>query len=283
MRMFVLSLSLLVAILAFTTISPAAEKSGGGAAEMARKLQDPLANIKAVMTDNAIGFNTGASEGTSSGFQIQPIYAIDFPDKGFTFLPRGIIPVVGIEPGSRTRLTGENGNPTPPGDKNVWGIGDSVGQFFFVPKTEKNWKWGVGPQISFATHTDSALRGSDWGAGAAGVIVGNLTPDISFAGILGQMWSFDGKFSTAIIQPMLFYNFNSIPGAYVAYNAVSSVNWLAESGDKWTVPLGFSIGRTFDIGGGHGFDAMIGPYYNVARPDGAADWQMRFGLNWMFP
>jgi hypothetical protein len=281
--MIVVSLFLLVAMLASTTISSAEEKSGGGAAEMARKLQDPLANIKAVMTDNVIGFNTGASEGTSYGFQIQPIYAIDFPDKGFTFLPRGIIPIVGIEPGSRTQLTGEDGNPTPSGDKRVWGLGDSVGQFFFVPKTEKKWKWGVGPQISFATHTDSDLRGSNWGAGAAGVIVGNLTPNISFAGIVGQMWSFDGKFSTAIIQPMLFYNFNSIPGAYVAYNAVSSVNWLAESGDKWTVPLGVSIGRTFDMGGGHGFDAMIGPYYNAARPEGAADWQIRFGLNWMFP
>ena len=118
---------------------------------------------------------------------------------------------------------------------------------------------------------------------AAGVIVGNLTPNISFAGILGQMWSFDGKFSSAIIQPMLFYNFDSIPGAYVAYNAVTSVNWLAEGSNKWTVPLGLSIGRTFDMGGGNAFDAMIGPYYNVARPDGAANWMIRFGISWMFP
>jgi hypothetical protein len=28
---------------------------------------------------------------------------------------------------------------------------------------------------------------------------------------------------------------------------------------------------------------MIGPYYNVVRPDGAADWQLRFGLSWIFP
>lgn len=272
---------LLIALVMSATQSLAEDSNG--AAEMARKLQDPLANIKAVMTDNAIGFNTGASEGTSYGFQIQPIYALDFPEKGFTFLPRAIIPIVGIEPGSRTRITGEDGNPTPSGNSSVWGLGDSIGQFFFVPKTEKKWKWGVGPQISFATHTDRDLKGSDWGAGAAGVVVGNLMPNISFAGIVGQMWSFDGKFSSAIFQPMLFYNFESIPGAYVAYNAVSSVNWLAEGSDKWTVPLGFSIGRTFDMGGGHGFDAMIGPYYNVARPDGAADWQIRLGLNWMFP
>ena len=274
---------LLIALVVSPAISPAEEIGSGGAAEMARKLQDHLANIKAIMTDNAIGFNTGTSEGTSYGFQLQPIYAVDFPDQGFTFLPRGVIPIVGIEPGTRTRLTGEDGNPTPPGDRRLWGLGDSIGQFFFVPKTDKKWKWGVGPQISFATHTDNDLRGSNWGAGAAGVIVGNLTSNLSFAGILGQMWSFDGEFSVAMIQPMLFYNFDAIPGAYVAYNAVSSVNWLSEGGNKWTVPLGFSIGRTFDIGGGNGFDVMNGPYYNVARPDGAADWQIRFGINWMFP
>ena len=47
------------------------------AAEMARKLQDPLANIKAIMTDNVIGFDTGDDEGTSYSFQLQPVYAIN--------------------------------------------------------------------------------------------------------------------------------------------------------------------------------------------------------------
>lgn len=42
-------------------------EGGDAAAEMARKLQNPLANIKAVMTDNAIAFNTGTDNGTSYG------------------------------------------------------------------------------------------------------------------------------------------------------------------------------------------------------------------------
>ena len=73
---------------------------GQSAEEMARKLQNPLANIKAIMTDNAIGFDTGDDEGTSYGFQIQPVYAIDFPEQGFTFIPRGVIPILGLEPGT---------------------------------------------------------------------------------------------------------------------------------------------------------------------------------------
>lgn len=110
MRKKILSLFLLIALAAPTTISLAEEK-GGGAAEMARKLQDPLANIKAIMTDNTIGFNTGDDEGTSYGFQIQPVYAIDLPDKGFTFLPRVVIPITGLEPGTKTRITEILGTP----------------------------------------------------------------------------------------------------------------------------------------------------------------------------
>jgi hypothetical protein len=122
------------------------------AAEMARKLQNPLANIKAIMTDNAIGFDTGEDESTSYGFQIQPVYAIDMPDKGFTFIPRAVIPVLGLEPGTRVPPIGIDGNPSPANGDSVWGLGDSLVQFFFAPYTDSDWKWGIGPQISLATH-----------------------------------------------------------------------------------------------------------------------------------
>ena len=68
------------------------------AAEMAAKLQNPLANIKAIMTDNSVGFDTGNTNGTSVGYQIQPVYAIDFADRGFTLIPRAVIPIVNVEP-----------------------------------------------------------------------------------------------------------------------------------------------------------------------------------------
>ncbi len=253
------------------------------AAEMARKLQDPLANIKAIMTDNVIGFDTGTDKGTSYGFQLQPVYAIDMPDKGLTLIPRAVIPITGLEPGTRTPITGQDGNPTPPGSSRVWGLSDTIAQLFIAPHTEAGWKWGVGPQVSLPTHTQSELKGPEWGAGVAGILVGNFTEQLAFAGIAANQWGFDGKFNAAIIQPMLFYNWKSVPGAYLAYNAVISADWEASSDDTWTVPLGLSIGRTFGMGKGNGLDAMIGPYKNVVRPDGAADWTMRFQVNWMFP
>lgn len=57
----------------------------------------------------------------------------------------------------------------------------------------------------------------------------------------------------------------------------------AEMQKKLQKPLGLSYNQTIDMGNGHGFDFMIGPYYNMERPRGAARWQIRFGLNWLFP
>lgn len=254
-------------------------EGGDAAAEMARKLNNPLSNIRALMIDNAVGFDTGNTDDTSYAFQVQPVYAIDFPERGFTLLPRAVIPIVGLEPGTKIPPISE---PVP-GNDPVWGLGDSILQLFYAPHVESDWKWGIGPQFSFATATDPALKGPDWGAGLAGVVTGGLTSELSFSGIVGNMWSFDGDFSTGLLHPILVYTVASLPGAYLAYNAPSTANWKATGGNVWTVPLGLTLGRTFDMGGGHGFDCSIGPYYNVARPDGAADWVVRFSANWLFP
>ena len=249
------------------------------AAEMARKLQNPLANIKAFMTDNAIGFGTGTDEGTSYSFQLQPIYAIDLPDLGFTFLPRAVIPLMGLEPGTYAPIIGEPSNNT----SQKWGVGDSMLQLFFAPHMDTAWKWGVGPMFSLPTHTDDAFKGADWGAGAAGIITGNITPDLSFSGIVGNMWGDGGNFNSLSIQPMVYYNIPSKPGAAIAYNAMITANWEAASNDRWTVPLGLTYSQALDMGNGSGLELSVGPYYNVVRPEGAARWQVRFGVNWLFP
>ena len=106
----------------------AAKEEVDGAAEMARQLQDPLANIAAIMTDNDIFFNKDV--GTSYSFQIQPVYSFDFPKQGFSFIPRGVIPILGVPPvADLPRL----GLPRPKGDGTTWGLGDIVtGNFFLL-------------------------------------------------------------------------------------------------------------------------------------------------------
>ena len=249
------------------------------AAEMARKSQDPLAYISAVMTENDFLFKTG-DDSTSYGFQIQPVYAFDFPDEGFSFIPRGIIPIIGAAPASDLPALGE---PRPDGGGTTWGVGDIMLQTFFAPKTTSEWKWGVGPQLSLKTRTDDKVGGPGWGGGISAVLVGNATPQISTAFIMNQLWSFDGKYSTMGLQPIVYYNFESLPGAYIGYNGMITADWEANSHNRWTVPVGFLVGRMFSLGDGYGVEAGIGPYWNVVKQDDGADWSVKFVLNVLFP
>ena len=245
MRKKVISLFLMIALVAPATIALAEEK-GGSADEMARKLQDPLANIKALMTDNDVNFNTGDDEDdTSYGFQLQPVYAIPFEDMGFNLVNRAVIPILGMAEGGQKSILGDNPSG---GDTYTWGLSDSLLQFFFSPRSDDPWKWGIGPMISLKTRTDSDLAGPGWGGGPAFILVGDIGEYISTAFIAGHVWGDEDGFSTSMLQPMIFYN---LPNAWnIHYNNMITYNWDADSDDAWTVPLGLSTGRTFDMGGG---------------------------------
>ena len=70
--------------------------------------QDPLANIKALVTDNDVSFNTGEDEDkTSYGFQLQPVYAVPFEDLGFNLVNRAVIPILGMAEGGQKPILGD--------------------------------------------------------------------------------------------------------------------------------------------------------------------------------
>lgn len=249
------------------------------AAEMARKLQDPLANIKALMTDNDVSFDSGEDDDeTSYGFQFQPVYAIPFEDLGFNLVNRAVIPILGMAEGGQRPILGDEPNS---GDTHTWGLSDSLLQFFFSPRTDSPWKWGLGPMVSLKTRTNSDLAGPGWGGGPIAVLVGDIGEHISTAFIAGHLWGDNDGFSTSMLQPMIFYN---LPDAWnIHYNNMITYSWDSESDDAWTVPLGLGVAKMISLKGGHGIEFSAGPYYNVVRPDGAADWTIKWGISWLLP
>jgi len=73
---------------------------------------------------------------------------------------------------------------------------------------------------------------------------------VSLSVIAANTWAYDGSFNSFLIQPSVFYNFESVPGLVIGYNAGINADWKAASGDTWTVPLGVVVGKTFAVGGG---------------------------------
>jgi hypothetical protein len=56
-----------------------------------------------------------------------------------------------------------------------------------------------------------------------------------------------------------------------------NANWNASSGNRWLVPVGGGIGKTFGKSG-RKWAASIQAYANVIKPDGAPNWSLRIAF-----
>ena len=131
------------------------------------------------------------------------------------------------------------------------------------------------------------MKGAGYGAGPAFVVVGMIGDSFSVAGLVNHMWGFDGDFSTLSVQPMLYYNFPFLPGAYAMYNNTVAFDFKAKGsrGQSWTIPIGAGLGQAFAMGGGHGLDISLGYYHQPSwgRPKGGPEHQLQIGLSWILP
>jgi len=216
-----------------------------------RKAQDPLADVKALITDNTIAFGT-TDDQTSYGFQLQPVYFIP-TSLDFNFIARSIIPIVGAQEGAGLPKLG-----TEPisGKGLTWGMSDIMLQGFFTPKTESSIKFGFGPQFSVRTRTDDVAGGPGWGGGLAGVAFGFAGP-LSYGVIVGHHWGQE-SYNLTTVQPIVFYNTELFGGSYIGYNNSITYDWSASGSNAWQVPVGLTVGKTFILESGYMIDVNLG-------------------------
>lgn len=258
MKNFVSGLCLSLGLAAMAV--PAFADDCDEACQAVRNAQDPLADVKAIMTDNTITFGDGgASDGYN--FQVQPVYTMHL-DNGNNLILRGIVPIMGV----------------PTGGGHTWGLGDTILQAFYVPKVDGGIKFGFGPQVSLPTRTSSALAGPGWGIGASAVAFG-FAGNLSYGGIVGHHFAESG-FSVTTVQPIVLYNTEFLGGSYFGYNNSITYDWKA---DQLTVPLGLTFGKTVVMESGLAVDFFVGAYNLIERAAGVGEWQGKFGVSFFFP
>jgi hypothetical protein len=71
-------------------------------------------------------------------------------------------------------------------------------------------------------------------------------------------------------------------GWYLCSSPVITVNWLGASGEQWTVPVGGGFGRIVKFGD-QPVNLQVQAFYNAIHPTGAADWQLRTQVAFLFP
>jgi hypothetical protein len=223
-------------------------------------------------------FDYGAPNGEASFLNIQPVIPITVGD--WNLINRIIAPLIDT-PG---QVSGTPAIPNPtPGD-GATGLGDINYSLFVSPAKPGKFIWGVGPSIMFPTATDDQLGSDKWSAGPTGVVL--FQPKWgTIGGLVRQLWSFAGDddrsdVNQTLIEP--FINYNLDKGWYLITDMVITVNWYADSGNRWTVPLGGGVGKLLKIGS-QAINVRTEAYYNVEKPDSAPDWQWGFTIQFLFP
>jgi len=195
--------------------------------------------------------------------------------KDWNIITRTILPVIHMPP-----LGPEIGSKD--------GIGDVVFTAFLSPANPGHWIWGAGPVVQVPTNSSSELGNRNLGLGPSAVVLHLDHDDPWVYGVLvNNIWSVTssqtgGAFNNGLIQPFVNYNFKEHEGLYLTSSPILTVDWKAEHGQQWTVPIGGGIGKIFHFGK-LPVNASVAAYYNVVRPDFQANWQLRAQVQLMFP
>jgi hypothetical protein len=241
------------------------------ATALAKAAQNPVANMISVPFQNNTNFDYGPDDDTQNILNIQPVIPVAL-DPEWNLITRTIAPVI-TQPGIL------------PGQDATTGLGDIQFTAFLSPAKPHGLIWGVGPIVQLPTNTNDRLGSDRWGLGPSVVALKMDGPWV-FGALANNVWSVGGGsdpgYNNFLLQPFVNYNFPEHPGRYLTFSPVITADWKAESGDRWTVPLGLGIGQIVKLGK-LPLNLQASVYYNVEKPEYGPDWQLRIQVALLFP
>jgi opacity protein-like surface antigen len=237
--------------------------------DLAKKSQNPIADLVSVPFQSNTNFNAGPFNRTQEVLNIQPVVPLHI-NENWNLISRTIVPVIS--------------QPNPIFDSNTNGIGDITQSLFLSPAHPGPPIWGVGPVFTVPSATDPILGQGKVLFGPTVVLL--TTPGHWVIGVLANnQWSVGGdplrrSVNEMLVQP--FVNYNMAHGWFLTTSPVITADWLAAPGQQWTVPIGGGLGRVFRLGD-QPMSAYVSAYYNAIRPDAAPTWQLRAEISLLFP
>jgi len=246
------------------------ELDGDDIKELAKKAQNPVANMSSVQFQNNTNTGMGPDDSTQNMLNVIPVLPFKLTDN-LLYITRTIMPVTS----QPDFLTG--------GEGRINGLGDTTFSSFLSPMNSKV-TWGVGPIFLLPTATDDALGADKWGTGITGILLaqpGNWV----YGGIVSNVWSIGGSGDKDInlFSFQYFVNYNLKNGWYLMTSPIITSDWEADSDHRWTLPFGGGVGKVMKVGK-RPMNLQLSAYKNVVTPDDyGADWQIRALVMLMFP
>jgi len=261
---------LLVGVIAAADIAHAAGSGARDTEKLAKDSQNPISSLISLPFENNIHFNNGPENATTYLLNVKPVYPVRFSEN-WNLVNRVIMPFIYQD----ERF---------PGEGSRGGIGDTTYQGFFSPSKGGKLIWGIGPSVLIPTGSGDRMSSDKWAAGPS--FVGLTMPGHWVIGALvSNIWSFAGEGDAENVNSFslqYFINYNMKGGWYLSSAPTITANWEADSGNKWTVPFGISVGRVFNIGK-QPVNIKAGGLYNVEKPDPASEWTLQAQITLLFP
>ena len=260
-------------ILSACVALPSSAGAEQSAEELAKATQNPIANLISLPFQNNLNFGVGHKDNPQNVMNIQPVIPISLGDE-WTLITRTILPITS-QPSVR------------PGDSRTNGLGDTSFSAFFAPAAEGNLIWGAGPALVLPTATDKRLGAQRWAVGPTAVFV--WTPGKWVVGSLfSQIWDWDlpggdNHTNVDLFTWQYFVNYNIANGWYLSSAPINTANWDNSKDDTWTIPLGGGGGRLWKFEGLPPINTQAQAFYNVEKPRGSAEWQLRLQVQLLFP
>lgn len=260
-------LTCVFSILAFAASAQAEDSAE--AAELAKKLQNPVADLISLPIQNNWDLGIAANDALRYTANVQPVIPVSLSEE-WNLITRTILPVIYAE------------SPYPGVDSSS-GLGDTVQSFFLSPKqpTAEGWVWGLGPVFLWPTSSDRLLGSGKTGAGPTGVVL-KQSEGWTYGMLANHLWSFAGPESSpdvnlSFVQPILTYTNKSFTS--FGLTSESSYDWEKEA---WTVPLNLNLSQLLKVGGVP-LQILAGPRFYLERPDGGPDFGLRLQLTFLLP
>ena len=246
-----------------------AARAEESAADLAKKLSNPVADLISVPTQFNHDVGLGPDNGGRNITNIQPVIPFELNDEA-NIISRTILPVV-------------NYQAAYPGDNGASGIGDTLQSFFYSPKalTKDGWVWGAGVAIQAPTANKEELGSGKWSIGPTAVVLKQ-----SNGWTRGVLWnhieSFAGQsdrdyVSSTFVQPFLSYTTHTYTTFLI--NTESSYN---QHEAEWTVPVNLAVAQLVKIGG-QPVQFQIGYRKYVTNPTDTPEHGFRAQVTLLFP
>ncbi len=248
-------------------IAPAA--AAEDAAELAKKLQNPISDLISVPMKLDWDTGIGTADADRSTYVVQPVLPFGITEN-WNVISRTIIPVY-IDAQSPVA-----------GGSDTTGMGDILQSFFFSPKapTDSGWIWGAGAVLSLPTG-DDGLTSDKFSIGPTAVAL-KQKDGWTYGGLVNQLWSVSGDENAAnvnstFLQPFISYTTKKYTS--IGLNTESTYDWENE---QWTVPVNLTVAQLVKIRK-LPVQFLVGYRNYVDAPDGGPDWGIRFQVTLLFP